>query len=323
MTLPAYRSIPTLDSLERWLQQKFGLGAPLSCELIRWNWNDTYRVIMGEQRFILRIYGSDHRDDDAIQYELDLIAHLKQGGIGACGPVPSLKGAESTDIQLAEGARTAVLFEHAAGRVAPLVAPHNPSILGTALARLHNAAERFDSERPRAAICLEIAVRETLDALPDLLPGGGEQVGLVRGIGSQVLREFETLDRARLDAGPIHGDPFSNNVAIDPHGAVAWYDFDECRPGERATDLTVPYWVFRTRNRPELWDELLASYRAERELSDIDVRAVPILCAAQLVAAISELTKRCSPILGTDIARSLLLTRMSQLRSIQSWFSGT
>jgi len=105
-----------------------------------------------------------------------------------------------------------------------------------------------------------------------------------------------------------------------PHGAVAWYDFDECRPDARATDFAVPYWVFRTRNRLERSNEFLAAYRAERDFSDIDVQALPVLCAGQLLAAIAELPKRSSAIIGTELTRSLLLARMSQLRTLHNWF---
>jgi Ser/Thr protein kinase RdoA (MazF antagonist) len=320
--LPVQRSLPEPTALACWLADEYPLDAVPSCTLIRSSWNDTYRVATASRRLVCRVYGPGRHDETAIRYELELVAHLTTRGVRACAALATRRGEPFAELALPEGIRPAALFAHAEGR------PEVPSSLAkarrlaAALAQLHRAADSFRPVAARPKKDLASGIRATLAHLDELLPERGDDAAFARGLADRVLARLGAVDARELDLGPIHGDPFSHNAAIAGNGDVAWFDFDECGPGLRAEELTVPYWLSRASRAPELWESFVAAYRSERSLADRDLELVPALFVGQLLATLWELARRRAQSAGSEAVRALVAARLTQLRTAADWLAG-
>ncbi len=71
---------------------------------------DTYLVETADDRFILRVYRSSHRNLPQIKMEIALLLALQQAGVPASYPVRDRSGEVVQALTAVEGQRYAVLF---------------------------------------------------------------------------------------------------------------------------------------------------------------------------------------------------------------------
>jgi Ser/Thr protein kinase RdoA (MazF antagonist) len=207
--------------------------SPISIGLI----NRTFLVERGEQRFVLQrlhpIFSPEvNLDIDAIT------AHLARGGVVTPRPVPTLRGALSTDAP--DG--TWRMLTYVEGRTIEQVS--SPSIAreaGRAAGRFHRTLAGFDHEfrftRP--------GVHDTpkhLARLHDALDEHARHVAIeeVRPVAQAILEHGASLPAiADVPRRIVHGDLKISNVLFDEGltRALALVDLDTMAHGTFAVDL--------------------------------------------------------------------------------------
>jgi Ser/Thr protein kinase RdoA (MazF antagonist) len=192
-------------------------------------------------------------------------------------------------------------------------------LLGAALGQLHAAADSFAARTERRPRELGSCLDAALAGLSELPYRSREVQDSVHSLASRVRARLAGLDAKALDFGPIHGDPFSNNAVLDASGRVRWYDFDECAPAHRAWDLSVPFWLSKTRSDASLFQRFVGAYRAQRPLEERELAALPWLLVASLIRTLVQIPRERGAILGREIAEQTVSARLEQLRGAAAW----
>jgi Ser/Thr protein kinase RdoA (MazF antagonist) len=189
----------------------------------------------------------------------DAVAKLMRGfASGVAAPLPSRSGRLVEGVSTSRGLVVAMLVAAAPGRRLDgedLTAAHARA-WGAALARLHR--EAVDTGLP--------------DVFADLWTPEAE-----RALGAAVDRLRADLERLPGDArrfGVIHGDFELDNLGWDGDAPTA-YDFDDAGRCWFVADIVH---ALRDVHEP-LTAEFLTGYRAERDLSDLDLRPMRLFAA--------------------------------------------
>ncbi len=269
------------DRLSSLVARDYAVGYPDECVLIRGGFgvNDTYRVTVGDQRFVLRVQSSPPTKgwiagDGDLRFELDLLAHLFRHGVPVATPLPRISG-DLLGIQMDDGQEFSYsLFAWAPGEVVPddRLTSDQARLVGEALAKVHLAADAFRSEHPRYRLDLEALLDKPLmklaSTLEDLSPADRrfveEQVSDIRG-------RLDTFTRGPDLWGIIHGDIHSQNLHVTDDGSITLFDFDLCAYGWRAYDVAYYY----TRIPATVRQFALDGYTSIRSLSDIEHDLLP------------------------------------------------
>jgi Ser/Thr protein kinase RdoA (MazF antagonist) len=97
------------------------------------------------------------------------------------------------------------------------------------------------------------------------------------------LRErIEALPVSALERGVCHGDLQGYHAKAGVAGRLTFYDFDCGGYGFRAYDLAVFLWCCRLEEAVEArWLPFLQGYGQTRQISELDVEAVPLFVCAR------------------------------------------
>ena len=260
-------------------------------ELIKYRENAVFRVRLKDGgAAALRLHRPGYHAEAALSSELLWMADLRGRGIAVPEPIVTLDGRLLVRLETEEGEpQFADLIGWVEG--APLGASGTPftrsraelrdlfGAIGREMARLHDAADRFD--RPAGFS------RPSWDAAGLL----GEEPFWGRFWDCAGLdpadRDFLAALRARLaddlaalagglDSGLIHADLVRENVLVDG-GRVTFIDFDDSGFGFRLFDLATA--LLRNRSEPDyplLREALLAGYAAIRPAMTAEFVHLPL-----------------------------------------------
>src|SRR5689334_5708643 len=100
---PALHSIVEPTALSRLVQHDFGLHASRPIYLIQSGLNDHYALHTGQGDFVIRVYRSSWRSNEAVTWELELIDHLTRCGAPVAACVGRTDGRWFSEIRAIEG----------------------------------------------------------------------------------------------------------------------------------------------------------------------------------------------------------------------------
>lgn len=285
------QTTPTGSAMAQCVASDYAFTEVAACELLRRGFNHVYGLRFADgQRAVARLSAERPRGAPNTDYEAAMLAHLKARGAAVAAPLPTRRGATETVMDLPEGPRTLMLFEHLDGD-APGEALADIEATGRGLARLHTAGQ--DYEGPPSRYVLE---------LPYLLDASLQRLCTAPTMDDALREAFSAIAqrlRERIAALPpltrvaCHGDCHgSNNFMSDaPDGTrvASFFDFDDAGPGWLAYDLCVYLWVLlpRKADRPldaaalERWRRYLAGYRSQRPLAAADFEAIAAFVAVR------------------------------------------
>ncbi len=251
---------------------EYDIGEVMSCKGIAEGIENTnYLLGTGSASYILTLYEKRVKEGD-LPFFLALMEHLAARGIPCPTPV---KGRDGAALRRLSG-RPAAIVTFLDGMWPRRPTPAHCAGLGQAMARMHIAAADFALTRPNA-----LSVQSWRPLLEAAAPGAVE----VRvGLAGEVARELDAVEAgwpSRLPSGVIHADLFPDNVFFRGEALSGLIDFYFACTDFFAYDLAVCLnaWCFEpdfsfniTKAR-----RLLSSYRAERDFSPEELRALPLL----------------------------------------------
>jgi Ser/Thr protein kinase RdoA (MazF antagonist) len=112
---PALYSIIDPATLGQLVHHDFGLPASRPVYLIQSGLNDHYALHTDQGDFVIRVYRSGWRSNQAIVWELELVDHLTRCGAPVAACIPRMDGGWFSELQAIEGVRQIAVFRYAPG----------------------------------------------------------------------------------------------------------------------------------------------------------------------------------------------------------------
>ena len=284
-TFPVIASTLSPEALMNAILPGFEVGAVTECKFFSGGFNDTYRTGTSDGRtYYLRAYRIQWRTLADIQYELDVLNHLKGKGFPAAKPVPYQDGRLFCAVPAPEGTRYLVLFTEAPG---PEISyDQEPEKVaqryGQAVASMHNALDDFSSPYPRFHKDIEHVIDEPLRYVEPFLAQRPHDWAYLRQFAETLRAQILALPAAELEQGVCHGDLQGYHANVAPDGTLTFFDFDCGGYGYRAYDLAVFLWCCRLEDAVAVrWEPFLHAYQGTRSINGLDVQAVPLFVCAR------------------------------------------
>jgi Ser/Thr protein kinase RdoA (MazF antagonist) len=255
--------------------------------------NAVFAVSAGDARYVLRVHRPGYREAAHVRSELEFLAFAAEQVEGTRVRVPQPVVARSGDLVVEVEDRQCTLLTWVEGRVLRPgrgLGPRATHELGRALARLHDAAERFRPSRG-----FEVPTWDADGVFTEASPYrpghfqeqlASEDRALFREVEERTRAVFDLLERDGHPLRVIHSD----FVLVNCHLArrrdgweVGVFDFDDLGWGYLLYDLGPllgNFADFPERYRP-LRRAFLAGYRSVRSLPlELEVH-LPVLMAAR------------------------------------------
>ena len=234
--------------------------------------NFTASFTAGGERRIVRFVRADERSRDAIEAEMDFLAHVAGRGMWVNLPIVSRAGRRVEHVGTSLGDYRAVVFNAMAGepRDSEALTPDLYESWGRTLAELYNASEGYcDPRRPSWRGKLSQAERDLpVDDVP------------AHAALHRLRTVLDALPASDANYGLIHWDFCSDNIRWG--GArLGVIDFDDCSHDWHAADIACTLRdIFDDRTScVDLANPLLVSfvrgYRSARWLGDDELPCLP------------------------------------------------
>ena len=283
---PVIASILSPRAIAKDILPNFGVEGVRECRFYSSGFNDTYRIKTTEGNiFYLRAYRFSWRTLADIQYELDVLNHLKHNNFPAAKPVPYRDGQFFCAVSAPEGMRYLALFTEAPGHeIAYDQEPEKTAQrYGQAVAQMHNALEDFSSPHQRFHLDIEHFIDQPMRNIePFLSSSRPDDWKYLQHFAETLRRRILAMPTDTLEQGFCHGDlqGYHANVATD--GTLTFFDFDCGGWGYRSYDLAVFLWCCRLEDAVAVrWEPFIKSYRENRSVQELDVQAVPLFVCAR------------------------------------------
>ena len=281
MKITTLHSTLDADALQTMVLTRYDLGETHWCKFWQRGLNDTYLVETAAGKFVLRVYRAGWRTQEDIQYEIAMLDHLHQAGIGVAHALPARSGQVLHPIESVEGERVAVLFSFAPGKPIPFDNTEQSERFGALVARIHQTSDRFVSTNRRFALDLNHLIYEPVAAILPHLEAEAERT-LLQQSADRLVARLNALPLTALDYGFCHGDTHNWNAHVGEDGTITMIDFDCSGPGWRAYDLGVFLWsAIWEKSKEVAWQPFLDGYTKERALNKTEQAAIPLFAWAR------------------------------------------
>ncbi|OWQ38573.1 hypothetical protein CDH05_26480 [Pseudomonas lactis] len=232
----ASHTIFNATALASHLKNEYDIGTIESCHLWRCSVNDVFRLEANGRQWWLRIHPYGWRTPSQTHTEIDSLLQLAKAGASVVRPVARTTGDYLLALEAAEGSRTAVLFEHAAGVEVSYLGPEgtkNASRYGCAAAKLHDACDTLRTSAQYMRIDLDFILLDPIRKILPLL--GAEERAYLLSLSRKLT---ELIQAHTLTTGFCHGDLNSSNIHFSDNGPCV-FDFDCSGWGWRAFELAA------------------------------------------------------------------------------------
>ena len=253
----------------------YNLDAPLSCKFYVLGLHDNYLIQSGNQKYILRIYRNAWRSREEAGFELELLAFLTHQTDLAAKLVPTKNDELAVYIDSPEGERTAALFCYADGH-APgnNITTEEAELLGVAVANLHNITNTFTTHRHRPRLELSYLLDESITSIKPFVDSKAHSD--LKQLQAKLHDALSGIEKEVDIYGICTGDVNSGNFHINQHKQITLFDFDQCGYGYRAFEIGKFFSSLHNHHdKPAICDAFLAGYTQIRQLSEIEIAAIP------------------------------------------------
>ena len=263
----------SFEELEALLRD-YDVGQPLSFKGIAEGVeNSNFYLQTDRGAFFLTLYEKRVSEAD-LPFFLGLMEHLAARSIACPQPIRRRDGGQWSTLN----GRPAALVTFLNGLSLKRPDAVHCAAAGAALARMHAAGADFAIARPNALgpEGWGELVAKTAEGADGIETGLRE---LIAGSHSEILAHWP----AGLPRGVIHADLFPDNVLFMSASVSGLIDFYFACNDAYAYDLAVMLnaWCFESDGGFNVTKSasLIGAYRRERELSEAEIAALPVLCA--------------------------------------------
>jgi len=283
---PVIASILSPQAIAKDVLPNFGMESVSKCQFYTGGFNDTYRIKTADDHtYYLRAYRIIWRTLADIQYELDVLNHLKGKNYPAAKPISYKDGQFFCAVSVPEGTRYLALFSEAPGReISYDEEPEKKAQqYGQAVAQMHNALTDFNSPHQRFHLDIEHFIDQPLRNIePFLASSRPDDWAYIQKFAETLRQRILAMPADKLEQGFCHGDLQGYHANVAPNGTLTFFDFDCGGWGYRAYDLAVFLWCCRLEDAVSVrWEPFLKSYRDNRSIQELDIQAVPLFVCAR------------------------------------------
>jgi Ser/Thr protein kinase RdoA (MazF antagonist) len=272
--------------VDRVLSQ-YELDEVLGCRLWNRGLSDIYLVETLTTLYVLRVSHAHWRNQSETQFELEFLDFLRRQDLPVAHPLISREGRLTIELLAPEGKRYAALFIYAPGQI-PLgdLNPSQAQSLGQALARIHQAGQKFASSSYRQPLSLDYLVDESVAAIAPFLATRPTDGAYLQDVVDHLHDQLSSLPRRSPCWTVCWGDPHSGNVHFTTDDQPTLFDFDQCGYGWRAFDIAKFFQVgMRAGLSRSVRLAFLAGYEAEQPLLDQERQSASIGSSSTATAA--------------------------------------
>jgi Ser/Thr protein kinase RdoA (MazF antagonist) len=328
MDLEIAQSTPTAEAIAKVVQANYPLGEVVVSEFLRRSFNQVYRLEFSSGRSVVaRLSSVRPRGEPKLQFEADVLQHLCAHGCAVAASLPTRTGEVALRVQLPEGERALMVFEHLDGEPTSDV-PANIQAFGRGLARLHAVGESLQSKASHYALDLDHLLLHPLQQLLRAATMSAELRPQFEALGQRLhdrILSFGELTQV-LCHGDAHGD--NNFIAVRENGEreAVFFDFDDTGPGYLAFELAVYPWVLHPRTVDGVWSDkaiarmchFFSAYSEGRPIAERDMSAIVPFVAVRQIWLLGEYAGRVST-WGSHAMPTDYLQR--QVKMLQQWES--
>lgn len=279
---PAIYSTLSPEALSFYISEKYALKN-VWCKLLVRGVGDTYLAETPDNRFILRVYRSSHRNLQQIKEEVALLQLLKETAVSVSWPVPDVSGETIQVLEAVEGERCAVLFSYAPGHAVRLPDEIQLQLLGSEMARFHQVSSSMARETARWEFNTDTMFIRPLEMFRAGFASIPEDYAWLQQAAEAAVKKLSAAEG--LSMGYCHFDLLPKNMHFE-NDTITLFDFDFMGYGWLVNDIAC-YWqhlaleVYTKRMTQQVADEqyniLLDAYRTHRALSQEELEVVPYL----------------------------------------------
>lgn len=247
--IPVSRSFIDANALAEIVIENYDIGDDINCamfsKLLRTQDNDHYRIMSGDQKYVLRVYEQGdalERQESDYLYELDWLLFLKEQDLSVSSPIPRKDGTLLGSIMAPEGKRYYTLFTFAKGKSMSLQDQDQLYDFGSYMAKIHNVSNQFKSHHKRQPLDMAYLLDKPLERIKRSWgPQRSANLDILLTSAEDAKNKVYSLlgenpDQTSDIWGVVNGD-FSHMSVHFERGQPALFNFDRCGEGWRAYDI--------------------------------------------------------------------------------------
>lgn len=245
------RSFIDAGALAEVVAENYELNQPVSCKmfskLLRTQDNDHYRVNVGDDIYVLRVYEQGDawdRQESDYQFEMDWLIYLRDNGLPVSSPLPTRDGRLLGSVHAPEGQRFYALFTFAKGKPMSLSNQDQLYDFGAYMARIHKVSDHFSSTHKRNPIDMACLLDQPLERIRRAWgPHRAENLDILLTSAEEAREEIYALlgEEPGKESGVwgVIGGDF-HNVSVHFDGdQPTFFNFDRCGYSWRAYDIAA------------------------------------------------------------------------------------
>ena len=275
------------ESILEIVNSRYDLGEPLTSKFYVHGLHDNYLIEGEKAKYMFRVYRNNWRSEEAILFEVELLAFLKNTSSSVAAPVRTSNGELVVYIDAPEGTKIGVLFHYAEG-VPPAsdITDEECNLLGASVAGIHENTDNYQSNYKRPILDLPYLVDHSLQLIKPFL--NAEQIAYLSTIRVLIYRNISHLTLENADFGICTGDINKTNFHISQDNIITHFDFDQCGYGFRAFEIGKFTVGFRNNNLTrENVHAFIEGYESVRKISEQEKQAIPYFEIAALIWVMS------------------------------------
>lgn len=256
------------------------------CTLFGHYFHDNYVINTNKGEYFVRVYKEGVRDRSEILFEIDFINHLQRNDFSISFPIPRKDKRFITELNTSKGKRYIVIFSFALGKF-PEATGDVSYLFGKFIAEFQSISKSFVTNYERSyKFDLEEVIDKPLEIMRPFLQYRTEDLDYLEELAVVMKSRIKSLPIHNLSKGPVHGDLHFMNLYINNNNEFTLFDFDCCAIGLQIFDLGTIRWDFAFLD--DLWEMFLKGYSELKELSDVEIKAIPLFATVRSYWAIGH-----------------------------------
>lgn len=287
---PTINSTLSPNELGKVIRVNYELSDKTECSIFRLAMNHLYIVHDNEKKYVFRVYTCNWRTKLEIEEELRLLLHLKETNRQVAYPIVDKSNGYIQEIQAPEGKRFGVLFSYAKGVKTANFSHQTSFLIGQALAKVHQSAEKF--ELKRISYNTQNLLTQSILRTKKFFKKTNDEIDFLEKLSAFLALKIDNIDEKKMRYGSVHLDVWFDNFHIDDEKEITFFDFDFCGNGYLCFD--VSYFLFQLlatnlneEEYQEKADSFLKGYETVTEISKEEKKFLPFACLAIMTYYIS------------------------------------